>query len=705
MSFRTRTAFFKKNRISTCILIIEIIVLSILFLLILQTVRERSVKLAVNNVGDKVLLSLSSSIWKGVALIERHEKDLLAKTPDALPVDFSLSPPGEGNTKGETLPRNRIELGAKDLPILLTGDPLISQREGFFLPFSLSTSDGKGRGVSGTVRVHGFLKLVNSLVEKNMFTAIYNEKDLLLFDTSPNKGGRLYENFVKDFGTWKEEVPVFGISVAITAPYNAFPVPLMPQTLVVACYLVIVLFLVVIHGKIVKPSAMTLDMLRERMPEESAGIPGIEGGESLYFKVDSLLSAYRQLEFSYCELLEKQSVTTGPEIDQLRKNYFDLLKHHEVTKKMIKALDKGNIVPILLEGIKDLGFRNVMYGDIDKPQNVCRFSLDHLQQGKSSIDIPLLDKSYFFSRVAWSGEHHFVNNLVGIDLGFDESILLSNLPALILPVIINRRTKCYTHFNCAASECSAYMNKDSRCWSRKENHCGTHNQGTERDRKNECHLCPLFTLLGLIVVSSEKEGKQLTAQNYGHMIRLANEASLALEVADLYEETEKISVTDGLTGLFNHKEFYRRLGKELERSRRYGTGISLLMIDVDNFKIYNDTYGHIAGDNALKKIVRAIEGAVRTIDISSRYGGEEFTVILPETDKPGSIVLAERIKSAVGSVNFSPIEDESVHLTVSIGICSCRGELTSDQIVSRADSAAYLAKDRGKNMICISDQM
>jgi len=249
------------------------------------------------------------------------------------------------------------------------------------------------------------------------------------------------------------------------------------------------------------------------------------------------------------------------------------------------------------------------------------------------------------------------------------------------------------------------MNKNSRCWSMKENQCATHSSGIHRERREECLFCPLFTLMGLVIVGSAKEGRQLTSENYGSMIRLANEASLALEVADLHEETERISVTDGLTGLYNHKEFYRLLGTELERSKRYGTGISLLMIDVDNFKVFNDSYGHIAGDDALKKIVMAIKGAVRKIDISSRYGGEEFTVILPETDKPGAIVLAERIKSAVGSINFSPVEDERVHLTVSIGICSCRGELTIDQIVSRADSAAYLAKHKGKNMICISDQI
>ena len=183
-----------------------------------------------------------------------------------------------------------------------------------------------------------------------------------------------------------------------------------------------------------------------------------------------------------------------------------------------------------------------------------------------------------------------------------------------------------------------------------------------------------------------------------------NEASLALEIADMYEESERLSITDSLTGLYNHGEFFKLLRSELDRSRRFDTYLSLLMIDVDNFKVFNDTYGHLAGDVALKMISGAIKRAVRKIDIVSRYGGEEFTAILPETDQGGAIVLAERIKGEVASMNMSPVEDERVTLTVSIGICSCQeGIMTPDQLVSRADDASYLAKKMGKNKICVSD--
>jgi diguanylate cyclase (GGDEF)-like protein len=163
-----------------------------------------------------------------------------------------------------------------------------------------------------------------------------------------------------------------------------------------------------------------------------------------------------------------------------------------------------------------------------------------------------------------------------------------------------------------------------------------------------------------------------------------------------------MSVTDGLTGLFNHREFYQALRRELERARRYRHTLSLLIIDVDDFKQFNDRYGHPAGDSALRRVAELLKRCARTTDILSRYGGEEFAVILPESTPAGALMVAERMKTEVGGHNFIPNSRYPVHLTVSIGIYSTEdGGVSEDQMVSLADEAAYLAKKSGKNRVVV----
>ena len=163
-----------------------------------------------------------------------------------------------------------------------------------------------------------------------------------------------------------------------------------------------------------------------------------------------------------------------------------------------------------------------------------------------------------------------------------------------------------------------------------------------------------------------------------------------------------MAVTDGLTGLFNHKEFYQAIRRELERARRYQHTLSLLMIDVDDFKRFNDRFGHPAGDVALRSVANLLRICARTTDIIARYGGEEFAVILPESTPAGALMVAERIKSEVAAHNFIPNASIPVHLTVSIGIySSVNGNVSEDQMVSFADEAAYTAKKSGKNMVVV----
>jgi len=228
------------------------------------------------------------------------------------------------------------------------------------------------------------------------------------------------------------------------------------------------------------------------------------------------------------------------------------------------------------------------------------------------------------------------------------------------------------------------------------------NPEIHREAITACLQCEVFPSSALLVVRSVENGKVVTRENTVPISNLASEAGLALEVVSLYDSMKIMAVTDGLTGLYNHREFYQSLRRELERARRYRHTLSLLMIDVDDFKQFNDRFGHPAGDFALRKIAELLRKCARTTDIIARYGGEEFAVILPESTPGGALMVAERIKSEVAENNFIKTANNSVHLTVSIGIySSVNGDVSEDQIVSLADEASYVAKKSGKNQVVV----
>jgi len=177
--------------------------------------------------------------------------------------------------------------------------------------------------------------------------------------------------------------------------------------------------------------------------------------------------------------------------------------------------------------------------------------------------------------------------------------------------------------------------------------------------------------------------------------------AMADKLAQSQALLRELSTRDSLTGLLNYREFQRQLTEEAERSRRYGRPFSLLMLDIDHFKAINDTYGHLAGDKALRGLAALIRAEVRPTDIVARYGGEEFVLVLPETDGPGALTLAERLRARVAGHAISVTADQTASLTVSIGLASYPDKTDSVQkLVSAADRALYAAKSAGRNRVC-----
>jgi diguanylate cyclase (GGDEF)-like protein len=200
---------------------------------------------------------------------------------------------------------------------------------------------------------------------------------------------------------------------------------------------------------------------------------------------------------------------------------------------------------------------------------------------------------------------------------------------------------------------------------------------------------------GLITVV--REGESFSSDDRQLLRSLAAQATLALENVDLHVQVSRQAVTDELTGLANHGRFQDLLGVEIEQVRRYHHPVGLIMLDIDNFKSVNDTYGHQQGDVVLRRVARVLADNSREVDFPARYGGEEMAVILPHTDLEGAYAIAERIRTSVESLRIPRMDKQGVlRVTASLGVASS-SEGQKDGLIAEADAALYEAKRQGKN--------
>ena len=176
--------------------------------------------------------------------------------------------------------------------------------------------------------------------------------------------------------------------------------------------------------------------------------------------------------------------------------------------------------------------------------------------------------------------------------------------------------------------------------------------------------------------------------------------NICVERINLYNKFQQLSVYDSLTKTTNRRYFMKRYSEEFSRAKKFGLKFSLLMLDIDHFKKVNDTYGHLVGDVVLKKAAKLIKQNIREIDSVGRFGGEEFIVLLPETDRAGAIIMAERIRN---KISFYKLEafDETMYVTVSIGVSSYpKNAFHYDVLLEVADKALYKAQKEGRNRVC-----
>jgi diguanylate cyclase (GGDEF)-like protein len=181
--------------------------------------------------------------------------------------------------------------------------------------------------------------------------------------------------------------------------------------------------------------------------------------------------------------------------------------------------------------------------------------------------------------------------------------------------------------------------------------------------------------------------------------RVLKERELTKERIRMMEKLQKLAVTDGLTKLYNSRSFYSQLEMEVDRFNRYKHPLALLLLDLDHFKDYNDNYGHLEGDKVLVHFSRIIKSCLRANDTAYRYGGEEFTVILPETGGEEAGPVAQRIRAALEAERFSPVNGKEVKITISIGVTEYQPQEELSTFIQRADRAMYRSKQKGRNMV------
>ncbi len=209
-------------------------------------------------------------------------------------------------------------------------------------------------------------------------------------------------------------------------------------------------------------------------------------------------------------------------------------------------------------------------------------------------------------------------------------------------------------------------------------------------------------LIGILGLGEKQSGSPYSHEDIQLLAGIANQAGIIIENAQLYYRAKTRANTDELTGLYNHRSFHERLEQEIARGSRFGGTFSLIMMDIDLFKAYNDIYGHLAGDQVLRKVGHYLESSIRSIDLAFRYGGEEFAVILPEARLDDAYKVAERIRKTIESKTSS----RAMPITTSLGVGNWPNDgVMKEEVIGLADAALYRAKQTGRNRTCLSSDV
>ena len=509
MQDKPRKAYrIKRSRIATILLIIELAAITILFAFLHKAIKTKHSDLALENLSGNIVSKISSSIWRKVTLIAQNGDELLAGNISgkmsnhlASPISFSPDSPILNH-------RMKLKLSGSDRHTLYISSLENANDQGMILPFAVTSDTDREKTVSGYIKIPGILDYLNGLAGRNVFCKIQTmgEGDVLV-DTSAEPGHLRLDRMSNEFKSWEKAIQEFDVLVSVTAPMSSLETPVIQQVLLVLGFLLISSLVVFIHVRIIKPASLSVDLFQKKREDLALELPDVHLKDNLFLNVNSLIGAHSKLEESYKHVKGKLEKVEFGSLTELRINHQELLIHHNITKKMLKALNKDSVIPILIEGVKEFGYNNFLWGAFNGERMGIDFDLDVLQYGKEKVTIPLLDDTFFLTKVSWSGSYHFVDDPNRIDCRYDDLILISGGPAFIIPVLKNRRFKCYQHYKCNMADCPAYMSGDQKCWARGIVKCESHMLEPANNPKENCFNCRLFNVEGVLIVKEDKKGK------------------------------------------------------------------------------------------------------------------------------------------------------------------------------------------------------
>ncbi len=332
----------------------------------------------------------------------------------------------------------------------------------------------------------------------------------------------------------------------------------------------------------------------------------------------------------------------------------------------------------LLEQVTPLA-RQINCLDIERIANICIKNIPELV-GAKFASLYILDETNHILHLQKYNHPFVINKIVSLNQNPPSPMVMAiSSKEIILTADIDKHKK-------------PIIRKSQRAFS-------------DNYKTNNCAIAPLICqdkVEGVLNLADKINGENFSSENIALIELFSQLIGASIGNVKLFEKIQRQATTDGLTGLTNHKTFYEVLERELWRSRRYGGKIALIMIDIDNLKKINDTYGHRAGDKVILKISRKIRECIRQIDTAARYGGDEFAVILPNTSLADATVVAERMVEQVAN---SPVmwKNNSISLSISVGLGQYDAESNPEDITSHSDEALYTAKQAGKNTVKIFD--
>ena len=317
--------------------------------------------------------------------------------------------------------------------------------------------------------------------------------------------------------------------------------------------------------------------------------------------------------------------------------------------------------------------------DVKRIAEICIHEIPNLI-GAQLASLYILDESSDILHLEKNNHPFLINNIVSLN---------QNPPS---PMVAAVRSKELLVIDDVESHNSPKIKKTQRFFS-------------QNYQTKACIIAPLIChgrVVGALNMSDKKNGKAFTKEDIAVIELFRQLIGASIGNVSLFEKTQRQAKTDGLTGMLNHRMFYETLEVELRRAQRYGNKLSVIMVDIDNLKPINDSYGHRAGDMAIKQIARRISACIRQIDVAARYGGDEFSIILPNTSLNDAAVVGERM---VSMTTGTPMlwEHHRIPLSISLGVGQYDGEKSAGDVIKATDQALYVAKQSGKGRVYVFD--